>query len=183
MKVKIKNKSDSNQKVRFVPAASTAKVEIPTPSVNPAMDITEDGSLYFCLKPTFVQNISCAAATSHMVVDDHSVFEPRMHWNVIINEEVLVLDASTSEGLGVSLANFLTGLHEDFLSAIGLSVWGASAPTAYFYNMSSRNLHISLIPMNEFTSATFQLDSENQSGYVLEDGSLHFCLSPGVANT
>lgn len=183
MKVKIKNKSDSNQKVRFVPAASTAKVEIPTPSANPAMGIAEDGSLYFCLKPDFVQNISCAGATSEMVLDDYSVFDERMHWTVIINDEVLVLDASATQGAGVSLANFLSLLHSGYLNSIGLSVWGASSPTAYFYNQSSQNIHVSLIPMNEFTRAGIQVDSANQSGYMLEDSSLHFCLSPGVANT
>lgn len=183
MKISIKNISDKNQRIALRPRSSTATAVLGDEVTNPTLGLDFDGAFYACLIPGSVQNISCAGATSEMVLDDYTVFDERMHWTVIINDEVLVLDASATQGAGVSLANFLSLFHYDYLNLIGLSVFGASSPTAYFYNGSSQNIHVSVIPMNEFTRAGIQVNNANQSGYMLEDGSIHFCLSPGIANT
>lgn len=60
MKINIKNKSSSNQRLCFVPKTG-AEVVLPNPEVNPTINIHETGEVYLCLTPTKME-ISCHGA-------------------------------------------------------------------------------------------------------------------------
>lgn len=172
MKVKIRNKSATNQKVRLIPRSLDADAKLDASHDNTTIHIDPlDGSLYFCLSPVIPAFLTCEGATRSATL-----------WYSGVTAGLIRLEVTIANDNGVKTYIGRVSDYSSFTRVIfdeqGVELYASCGGEISVYNYSGIYQRIVVksldgtIPSGVYGNPTAYID--------LSELSISFCLAPEV---